>query len=203
MKIKLTLALLLFLSIRYSVQSQQLLTENFDYTAATPLISNNWLLIGTTTTLPVSVTNAGLTYAGYNQSNIGNAAKIDTTGMDVYRDLFGNVTSGNLYTAMMLNVSKAVIGDYFFAYLPQNSTSLYSGRLYVKAGRTAGYYQVGIGKGSETAVYGTDTFPVNTTSLLVIKYQYKWISYHRTNDSYSKHHWWNHYRCNNFRPYCT
>ena len=167
--------LLLVLSIKYSAQSQQLITENFDYTAAAPLISNNWLIIGTVTTTPLLVTNAGLTYSGYNQSNIGNAAKIDTTGMDVYRDLYNNVTAGNLYTSMMINVNKVTTaGDYFFAYLPQNSTSGYTGRLYAKAAGT-GFYKIGISKGAttnETVVYSIDSFALNTTSLLVIKYQY-------------------------------
>ncbi len=172
MKIKITMMLLLVLSIKYSAQSQQLITENFDYTAAAPLISNNWLIIGTVTTTPLLVTNAGLTYSGYNQSNIGNAAKIDTTGMDVYRDLYNNVTAGNLYTSMMINVSKvSTAGDYFFAYLPQNSTSGYTGRLYAKAAGT-GFYKIGISKGTDATVYSTDSFALNTTSLLVIKYQY-------------------------------
>ncbi|MFZ4797170.1 MAG: T9SS type A sorting domain-containing protein [Bacteroidia bacterium] len=172
MKLKLTLILLSILSLKYSIKGQQLITENFDYIAATPLTANNWLQIGTTSTSPISVTNLGLSYTGYNLSSIGNATKIDTVGQDIYRDLFSNSTSGSLYTSMMLKVNKASNGDYFFAFLPQNSTTSYIGRLYIKAGRTAGYYQIGIGKGAETAVYGNDTFPLNTTSLLVIKYQY-------------------------------
>ena len=163
--------LLLLLSIRYSVQSQQLITENFDYTAAAALTSNNWIQTAAATPL-LTVANTGLTYTGYNLSAIGNAAKVDTAGQDVYRDLYNNVTAGNIYTSMMINVSKASTGDYFFAYLPQNSTSNYTGRLFIKAARTTGFYQIGIGKGAETAVYGIDTFALNTTSLLVIKYQY-------------------------------
>lgn len=172
MKIKLTFLLLLVLGFRYSVQSQQLITENFDYTAATTLTTNSWLQIGTTATLPVSVTNTGLSFSGYNLSAIGNAAKVDTTGQDVYRDLFANTTSGNLYTSFILNVNKATTaGDYFFAYLPQSSTSLFTGRLYIKAAST-GYYRIGISKSTEAAVYSTDSFATNATSVLVVKYQF-------------------------------
>jgi hypothetical protein len=174
MKIKITIMLLLLLSIRYSVQSQQLITENFDYTAAAALTSNNWIQTAAATPL-LTVANTGLTYTGYNLSAIGNAAKVDTAGQDVYRDLYNNVTAGNIYTSMMINVSKATTaGDYFFAYLPQNSTSGYTGRLYAKAAGT-GFYKIGISKGAttlETIVYSTDSFALNTTSLLVIKYQY-------------------------------
>ena len=166
--------LLLLLSIKYSAQSQQLITENFDYTAAAPLTSNNWIQTAAATPL-LTVANTGLTYVGYNLSAIGNSAKVDTAGQDVYRDLYNNVTAGNLYTSMMINVNKVTTaGDYFFAYLPQNSTSGYTGRLYAKAAGT-GFYKIGISKGAttnETVVYSIDSFALNTTSLLVIKYQY-------------------------------
>ena len=151
-----------------------MLTENFDYTAATPLTSNNWVQIAAATPL-LSVANTGLTYSGYNLSAIGNAAKVDTAGQDIYRDLYSNVTAGNLYTSMMISVSKVTTaGDYFFAYLPQNSTSGYTGRLYARATGT-GFYKIGISKGAvatETIAYSNDSFALNTTSLLVIKYQY-------------------------------
>ncbi len=172
MKIKITMMLLLLLSIKYSAQSQQLITENFDYATDSALTSNNWLQIQTTSTPQIKVSNTGLTYTGYNLSAIGNAAKVDTAGQDIYRDLFNNVTTGNLYTSMMINVSKVTTaGDYFFAYLPQNSATTYTGRLYAKAAGI-GFYKIGISKGNEAAIYSNDSFPLNTTSLLVIKYQY-------------------------------
>lgn len=174
MKIKIIILLLLISSIRYSVQSQQLITENFDYIAATPLTNNNWIQSAVATPL-LTVANTGLTYNGYTLSGIGNAAKVDTTGQDIYRDLYNNVTSGNLYTSMMINVNKVTTaGDYFFAYLPQTSTTGYTGRLYARAAGT-GFYKIGVSKGattSEIIVYSNDSFALNTTSLLVIKYQY-------------------------------
>ncbi|MFZ4797024.1 MAG: T9SS type A sorting domain-containing protein [Bacteroidia bacterium] len=175
MKLKLTIMLFLLLSIKFSVQAQQLLTENFDYTAATPLTSNNWVQVAAASPL-LSVANSGLTYTGYNLSAIGNAAKLDTAGQDIYRDLFSSVSTGNIYTSMMINIGKATTtGDYFFAYLPQSSTTNYTSRLYAKAVST-GFYKIGISKGSsattETTVYSIDSFALNVTSLLVIKYQF-------------------------------
>jgi hypothetical protein len=167
MKIKITMMLLLLLSIKYSAQSQQLITENFDYTTDSALTSNNWIQVAAATPL-LKVANTGLTYAGYNLSAIGKAAKVDTAGQDIYRDLFNNVTTGNLYTSMMINVSKVTTaGDYFFAYLPQNSTTGYTGRLYARAAGN-GFYKIGISKGTDAAVYSNDSFPLNTTSVLVI-----------------------------------
>ncbi len=171
--------LLLLLSIKYSAQSQQLITENFDYATDSALTSNNWLQVAAATPL-LKVANTGLTYIGYNLSGIGKAAKVDTAGQDIYRDLFNNVTTGNLYTSMMINVSKVTTaGDYFFAYLPQTSSTGYTGRLYARAAGN-GFYKIGISKGTDAAVYSTDSFALNTTSLLVIKYQYNTGT---TNDS--------------------
>ncbi len=179
MKIKITMMLLLLLSIKYSAQSQQLITENFDYATDSALTSNNWLQVAAATPL-LKVANTGLTYIGYNLSGIGKAAKVDTAGQDIYRDLFNNVTTGNLYTSMMINVSKVTTaGDYFFAYLPQTSSTGYTGRLYARAAGN-GFYKIGISKGTDAAVYSTDSFALNTTSLLVIKYQYNTGT---TNDS--------------------
>jgi hypothetical protein len=175
MKIKITMMLLLLLSIKYSAQSQQLITENFEYTADSALISNNWIQVLPAASPQIKIANTGLTYSGYILSAIGNAAKVDTAGQDVYRDLINNVSTGNLYTSMMISVSKVTTaGDYFFAYLPQNSTSGYTGRLYARAAGS-GFYKIGISKGSsnnETIIYSNDSFPLNTTSLVVIKYQY-------------------------------
>jgi DNA/RNA endonuclease YhcR with UshA esterase domain len=183
MKIKITMIILLLLTVRYSVQSQQLITENFDYTTDSALTSNNWIQITPAATPQIKVANIGLTYSGYILSGIGKAARVDTAGQDAYRDLFNSVTTGSIYTSMMINVSKVTnAGDYFFAYLPQNSTSGYTGRLYARAAGT-GFYKLGITKGSsnsETIVFSNDSFPLNTTSLLVIKYQY---NIGNTNDS--------------------
>lgn len=183
MKIKITMIILLLLTVRYSAQSQQLITENFDYTTDSALTSNNWIQITPAATPQIKVANIGLTYSGYILSGIGKAARVDTAGQDAYRDLFNSVTTGSIYTSMMINVSKVTnAGDYFFAYLPQNSTSGYTGRLYARAAGT-GFYKLGITKGSsnsETIVFSNDSFPLNTTSLLVIKYQY---NIGNTNDS--------------------
>jgi len=177
MKIKITLLMLLISIFNLTLRAQQLLTENFDYTPSTPLTANNWPQIGTTATLPITVLTSGLSYSGYTLSNIGRSVRVDSTGQDVYRDLYNNTTSGNLYTAFMLNVSSATLaGDYFYAYLPQNSTSNYTGRLFLKAARVSGYYFIGISKGAvgvaESVVYSTDSFQTNTTSLVVLKYQF-------------------------------
>lgn len=171
MKMKLTLWALL-ISLGFYANAQQLMTENFDYTSSSPLTSHGWTVTAPSSTLPIATTTAGLTFSGYTLSGIGNAAQIDTTGQDIYRDLYNSTTAGNLFTSFMLNVSKATAtGDYFFAYLPQSSSTNFVGRLYIKAAGT-GFYRIGISKQTEAAVYSADSFAYNNTSLVVIKYSY-------------------------------
>ncbi len=162
-------------ALGFYANAQQLMTENFDYTSGSPLTSNSWTIIPSTATLPVSITNTGLNFSSYVLSGLGNAAKVDTVGQDFYRDLYNNTSSGNLFTSFMLNVNKATTaGDYFFAYLPQNSTTGYTGRLYIRAART-GFYRIGVTKGAatnETIIYSADSFALNNTSLVVVKYQF-------------------------------
>lgn len=173
MRTKFTLLVLLIGIFTFSIKAQQLLTENFDYASASPLTSNNWVQVGTISTLPITTLNTGLSYSGYTLSNIGKSVRLDTTGQDVYRDLYINTTSGNLYTSFMLNVSSATTtGDYFYAYLPQNVTNNYTARLWIRAARAAGFYFIGVSKGTDAVVYSTDSFQTNTTSLVVLKYQF-------------------------------
>jgi hypothetical protein len=188
MKVKFTVLALLFTLSNYA-NSQQLMTENFDYTSGTPLTANGWSIIAPiSTVLPISITNTGLSFTGYTLSGIGNATRVDSTGQDIYRDLYSNTATASIYTSFMLNVTKATTaGDYFFAYLPQNSTNGFVGRLYLKSAGI-GFYRLGVTKGAttnETVVYSADSFAVNNTSLVVIKYQF--IA-GITNDSISVYH---------------
>lgn len=171
MKEKFTLVILFF-TLNFYASSQQLMTENFDYTLGSQLTSNGWTVTATNTTLPISANNAGLTFSGYLLSGIGNAAKIDTTGQDIYRDLYNTTNTGNMYTSFMLNVSKATTGgDYFFAYLPQGATSGYTARLTIKL-TSSNYFKIGISKSNETVAYSADSFVLNNTSLVVVKYAF-------------------------------
>jgi len=168
---KILLSLLCFFTL-FQVKSQQVLTENFDYTSTQTLVSNGWTQIGTSATNPISVSSAGLTYSGYTLSGIGNAAIVNTTGQDVYKDGFVSTNSGSVYVSFMIYPSSVqAAGDYFFALLPSNSTTNYVSRIFLKLS-TTGYYKIGISKFNEAAVYSADSFALSTISLLVAKYQF-------------------------------
>lgn len=159
-----------------SVFGQVLLNENFDYTAGGQLVANNWIQSGSSSTNPILVSSAGLSYTGY-PSIIGNAATLMTTGQDVYRS-FDSVATGNVYLSFMLNVASAQTGDYFIALSPVSSQTNYTARLHAKASGAG--YVLGLKKSSESnAVYGTTELAFNTTYVVVVKYK---INAAATND---------------------
>lgn len=160
------------ISITPGLQAQQLFTENFNYTATQALTANGWIQNGIINTSPVSVSTAGLSFSGYVLSQVGNAATLGTTGQDIFKEANTSVTAGNLYVSFMMNITSAQAGgDYFAAFLPANNPNGYVGRVYAKL-LSNGYFKLGVGKGGEPAVYGSDSFEIGITSLVVLKYQF-------------------------------
>ena len=154
----------------------QFFIEDFDYPAGDSLTQHGWIAHSAATTNPIFVTSPGLTYAGYPSSGIGNAATISGSGQDVNQQ-FTPLTSGAIYASLMVNVSIAQTGDYFFHLGLSNTTSIYMGRVYVKVASN-GNLQFGLSKTSLggtlgiTAVYSDSIYTPGTTYLLVLKYQF-------------------------------
>ncbi|MEO0072233.1 MAG: T9SS type A sorting domain-containing protein, partial [candidate division WOR-3 bacterium] len=146
------------------------LVEDFDYTAGTSLTYNGWSPHSAAGSNSVMVTSPGLTYTGYLSSDIGNAAKVDTTGEDVNRT-FTQQTSGSIYVAFLVNVTKATNnGDYFFHLGPYTIGNTYVGRIYVKKDASDNL-AFGLSKGTEAATYTDHVYSLNTTYLMVLKYE--------------------------------
>lgn len=131
-----SLALALALLFSQSVNSAELITDNFNYTNG-PLASNGgWtsfiLQTGSEKSAAfdeVTVVEGPLVYTGYLSSNIGKSIVLDGLNKDVYR-LFpyiegvttnktsgnldiatgGRVASGNVYAAMLINMERAFYG---------------------------------------------------------------------------------------------
>lgn len=160
--------------------SDLLLLENFNYSIGelTTVATNIWIPnTGTTNNIPVVA--GALTLTDYPSSGVGNSITLTTTGQDAYRNFTGaSATTGDVYTSFLINVTSAqAAGDYFFALLPDNSTSNYTGRMYIKSSGTG--FAIGITKGSITAtpplesvVYGTTDYSFNTTYMVVLKYSF-------------------------------
>jgi len=151
---------------------QILMTENFDYPAGDSLGAHGWVSFSGGATNVLSVATPGLTYSGYPLSGIGNSALVQRTGQDAYKQFSGTGDStGNVYVSFMLRVdSTAATGDYFFALLPDNSTSNYTGRFYAKD--TTGGFRLGLAKSTNPIVYAAPVYSYGTTYLVVIKYTF-------------------------------
>ena len=154
------------------------MVENFDYTIG-GLTANSggvWTENSGGGTNNIPVVAGGLTFTGYPSSGAGNQITFATTGQDAFRTFTTpSVTSGNLYVSFLINVQTAqAAGDYFFGFLPDNSTSNYTARTFIKSSGTG--FVLGLSKGSvganETAVYGTTEYSFNTTYLVVVKYSF-------------------------------
>ena len=150
----------------------QILSDDFNYTDGALLSANGWTAFSGAATQPVDVgASNGLTYTGYSgltgftAAAIGNAARLDNNGEDVNRN-FTAVTSGTLYYSFLINVTQGDTG--YFAGLNTTGTA-FGNRIFVKPSVTLGKVNFGISNTS-TAIYGTTDFDINTTYLVIVKY---------------------------------
>ncbi|MBX7045383.1 MAG: T9SS type A sorting domain-containing protein [Ignavibacteria bacterium] len=165
-------ALFIF-AVTLSANSQVKFVENFSYPAGDSIGAYGWVY-NSGTVNPLLVTTPGLTYTGYPLSGIGNALTIKQTGNDAYKNWTGTADSvGTIYTSFMLRVDSAqTTGDYIFALLPNNSTSIYTCRLTIKDTLT-GQFKFGLSKGTVgTGVGYSGAYPKGQVVLCVIKYKF-------------------------------
>lgn len=164
-----------FLSMFTSLfTSAQLLTENFNYTTNDSLTANGWLVASGGTTNALRATDSALTLTGYPASGIGKSVPLTTSGQDVVEDLSVGASNNAVYASFLTKINSAqATGDYFFGFLPQGSTTAFTGRTFVRLSST-GYFRVGVSKGSlganETLTYSNDSFVIGQTYLFVLKY---------------------------------
>jgi hypothetical protein len=164
---------LFIFAVTLSANSQVLFTENFAYTAGDTIGAYGWVY-NSGVANPLTVTTPGLTYVGYPQSGIGNALTIKPTGNDAYKNWTSADSIGTIYCSFMLRVDTAqTAGDYMFALLPSNSTSLYTCRLTIR-NVTATTYDIGLSKGTVASGVGytSGTYTKGQTILCVVKYKF-------------------------------
>jgi hypothetical protein len=153
----------------------QLLVENFDYPVGDTLLSHGWVITGTSTVNSILVTAPGLTYSGYASSGVGNATTLNNTGQDVNRS-FGSVTSGSLYASLLVKITTAQSGDYFFHFTRTAApTTDFFARLFVRMADN-GNLAFGISKTSISAsipaTYSDSIYTTGATYLIVTKYKF-------------------------------
>jgi hypothetical protein len=184
---KLCLTLLVALTFIAKSQSQStLLSENFSYNLSDTLsniLGSGWTPIATVNTVNKVPVVAGLTYAGYAMSNIGNAVLVKNTGQDIGKAFIGtNIRSNSVYASFLMNVSAAQAnGDYFFTMLDSALNGInYRARTFIKSSGTG--FRIGVSKSGGAAVAGFNPTDLvfGTTYQVVVKYT---IVSGATNDS--------------------
>lgn len=177
MKIKYFFILILFPAftlISNISYSQTLSEENFDYTAGDSLGAHDWITFSGGSVNVLTVTNPGLTFTNYPLSGIGNAVGVVNSGQDAYKNLVTVESSNSIYTSLMVKVTTARTGDYFFGLLPSASTTNYTGRIFVKD--SSGMISFGLSKSSLASgapVYTAPVYSAGTTYVFVLKYIFK------------------------------
>ena len=155
----------------YSVTPSVSLEENFDYgTTAGDLTTisagawashsgaSNQLMYGTTS----------LTMANYPSIDVAGSIMLDASGSeDVSTFISAPVTSGTMYASTLINLS--VVGDGTYSFHFADDSYGYSARVGAKTDGNGGVL-FGIGATSSTLTYGTTSFALNTTYLLVSSY---------------------------------
>lgn len=171
-RLSLLVMVLLSLVIVENASSQILMDENFNYPAGDSIGAHGWIW-NTGTTNTIMVTTSGLFYAGYPNSGIGNQCHLRNNGNDAYKQT-DSTLSGSVYVSFMMDVDSARPGgDYFFALLPNNSTTNYTARFYLKD--TLNGISFGMSKGTNATnpvSWTPATYTLSTTYLVVIKYTF-------------------------------
>lgn len=162
-------AVIFILCAAFSLNSQIRLDENFNYPEWDTLGSHGWVSFSGGSTNALYVATPGLIFSSYPLSNIGLSCKVRGTGQDAYKQ-FTSVTSASVYTSMMVNVDTARVGDYWFAYLPDNSTTNYVARTFIKIdGNNIAF---GISKSTDPPTYTPSTYSRGQTYVLIVKYTF-------------------------------
>ncbi len=156
-----------------NASAQLLLKENFEYTAGTALeLQPTWDWMNAQGTSPILIESNAYTYANYPASSIGNKVAIGATGEDLYRS-FPKQTSGSVYAAFLVQVTAATTsGDYFigFSTNPIDKT-IYHGRIYVKKDASNKLAFGATRAKNDRIGYSGFTHNMNTTYLIVLKYE--------------------------------
>ncbi|QEC44580.1 T9SS type A sorting domain-containing protein [Pseudobacter ginsenosidimutans] len=150
------------------VSAQTLLTESFNYTGGTPLTSNNWTVRASGTPV-INVSAGNLNHSSSLTNDIGNKVQLTNTGQDVYRTFTSSNTT--LYAGMVVNVSAAATGDFFFILGNSTSPETYGSKIYIRSDGSGGF-NFGVVRGTGgTPVYESTSRSFGTNYFLVLKYE--------------------------------
>jgi len=149
----------------------QLLVENFNYPVGDSVSAHNgWTGHSGAGTNPILVGAPGLEFPGYIVTG-GNAALVYNTGQDINKT-FDSLTAGSVYTSMLIKVTAALPAPGYFFHYGRNpfNTFDFRARTWLKADGAG--YRIGLSpSGNADTVFTTQKFDLDSTYLVVVKYQ--------------------------------
>ncbi|MDU0371445.1 choice-of-anchor D domain-containing protein [Hymenobacter endophyticus] len=159
-------------SLAATATGMLLLEDNFTYPAGDDLKTHGWVSQGTGSNTITLVTgnNALSGYPlGLVDTTTTRRVKLVPSGDDLHRTFTAPTGATTLYVATTVRVSAATTnGDYFLHFLESGDNSSFRGRVFAKS--ATGGYQMGLSI-TGIATYANQVFQLNTTYLLVLKYQ--------------------------------
>ncbi len=176
-----------------SLFAQRLLTEDFNYDAGqltsadggSDVGGGNWESFSGGGNF-IQVVDGNLTYTDYGTEPSVTSRQVKITSFsgsaeDVSR-AFGAVTTNSVYCSFLLNVDSVgnlladtTNGEYFIAYLPSTSNSLYAARVLIKKGSADNTFNLGISAystSSSEAGWSPVNYNINETYLVTFAYEF-------------------------------
>ncbi|MDC1162382.1 hypothetical protein OAT18_02955 [Tenacibaculum sp.] len=108
-----------------------------------------------------------LSMTGYPSSNVGGSLTVSTSGSEDVSDYFTPISSGTVYASTLVNLSEVSTGTYTFHL--RDASFGFRARVGAKD-NGSGKILFGIGASSSSLTYGSTSFDLNTTYLLVSSY---------------------------------
>ncbi|MGH1387597.1 T9SS type A sorting domain-containing protein [Kordia sp.] len=162
--------LLLVALLISTVSFGQVLAEDFDYGMTggdlTTASGGAWAQHSGSAGPVQYVATPSLTMTGYPSSGIGGHASVSGTSQDVNRS-FSGISSGTVYGSALVNLSAVGSGNYFLHF---NIAGGFTTRVGARDDGSGGV-QFGVETDSSTLIYGTTSYALNTTYLLVFSYE--------------------------------
>ena len=174
------------LGIAQPASTQPLLNESFDYAAGNLYNQGDWWRYGTATENPIQTTGTGLTYAGYQDENVGRAAELGNLPLSeslVKKFTEGSeaITSGTLYYSALIQVKSAEEeGNSILAFVQKTYSSDVAdgkkgneyGKLFVKKGSNDSKFTLGVERYLLSPAMTAEEYDINQTYLVVVKYEF-------------------------------
>lgn len=175
------IALICLLSVS-SAKAEVAFWEEFDYPIGNLYQQGDWVRYAGHTVDPIQVVNTPLSYPGYQDNISGKAVKLGSTsaqGEDLQKPFLHSITEGNIYIGALMNF-EATGTNYFLTLADSVNAGFKDGgngseklRLIATEGSSPEKIKFQIARGNSDVVSSDEEFDLNTTLLVILKYEFK------------------------------